>query len=179
MSRREICIDIGCGSGRSYMFNPSCPLHFETVLIDVEYPSSDIARFVSSRGSLHFVVASVEMLPLRSSCVDRGYAVHVLEHVTDLRRALLQIWRVMKPGALLHVVFPTLLSVDIDADPSHRQRMTFLRFAKIARSCGFSVILPVRAGSKLPRIVRRLLSIFMNMVVDHLSLVLRTEKRES
>ena len=68
------------------------------------------------------VVASVdEGLPFADGSFDHVFAVHVLEHVEDMLRAMAELHRVLRPSGVLHVLAPWWRHVNAAADPTHRR----------------------------------------------------------
>lgn len=80
------------------------------------------------------VVAHLERgLPFAGDSIDRVYAVHFLEHVTDLLHVMNEVHRVLKPDGVLHVMVPNAQCVNAIADPTHRRffnRQTFKFFCR-------------------------------------------------
>lgn len=80
------------------------------------------------------VVAHLERgLPFTDDSIDRVYAVHFLEHVTDLLQMMNEVHRVLKPDGVLHVMVPNAQCVNAIADPTHRRffnRQTFKFFCR-------------------------------------------------
>lgn len=71
--------------------------------------------------SVH-LVADVESLPLRDATVDGVLSVAMLEHVRDPRRAVSQMWRVLKPGGRVLCAVPFMQG--FHASPHDYQRYT-------------------------------------------------------
>jgi SAM-dependent methyltransferase len=64
-------------------------------------------------------------LPLRDSVADEVYAGHALAHTSDFVAAMEEVWRVCKPGALVHVSLPHATSVwAASRDPRHQRLYT-------------------------------------------------------
>jgi hypothetical protein len=75
------------------------------------------------------LVADVQRgLPLASASVDNVFAVHVLEHLTDLLGAMRELHRVLRPTGVLHVLTPDWRSVNAVADPTHCRLMAAKTF---------------------------------------------------
>jgi len=65
--------------------------------------------------------------------VDYILAADVLEHLTDRLKIMNEIWRVLKPGAKVHIVLPTTDGRGAFQDPDHKSfwnRNTFWYFEK-------------------------------------------------
>ncbi len=170
---RIVCLDVGCGSGRSYKFNPHCPIHTETVFLDLEFPTNSVRKFITARASLHFVVGDACKMPFRSDAAHLIYTVHVVEHMHDTTTFLYEVRRILRQDGELYLEFPTIFSMDLYRDPSHRQRLHYLKVLKIARRLGFTVVLRQRIGTSFPTLIRKIVNLVLNLLIDHLQLILR------
>jgi len=100
-----VLLDIGCGAGwSSYSF---AKRGYQVTGVDLnqkafEPPSAD---------GLTLREASVLDLPFGDASFDVVTCYQTLEHVPDPRAALLQMFRVCKPGGVLCVVGPNLVSI--------------------------------------------------------------------
>jgi len=76
------------------------------------------------------LLADVEAgLPLGDSVADEVYTGHALAHTEDFVGALEEVWRVSKPGALVHVRLPHATSVwAASRDPRHQRLYTIETF---------------------------------------------------
>jgi ubiquinone/menaquinone biosynthesis C-methylase UbiE len=100
-SARRVVLDLGCGARKK----PGA--------IGI-----DIARIEQVD-----IVANVfEPLPFRDCSVDEVYAAHLVEHVDDLMAFIGEVWRICKPGALVHFRFPHASTpYGIWRDPTHKR----------------------------------------------------------
>jgi SAM-dependent methyltransferase len=103
--------DIGCGVGHSYrLLAPR-----ETVGVDVD-PT------VLEGQQRETVAADMRRLPFADGEFDGAIAVQSIEHVADPERALVEIARVLRPGAVAVLVTPNRLTFarqDEIIDPYH------------------------------------------------------------
>lgn len=67
--------------------------------------------------------------PFPNSTFDEIYADNVLEHLADLVRAMEELHRISKPGALVRVIGPYFRSVWAFMDPTHRRFFTVDSFS--------------------------------------------------
>ena len=68
-------------------------------------------------------------LPLGDGVADEVYAGHALAHTADFVEAMEELWRVCKPGALVHVRLPHATSVwAASRDPRHQRLYTIETF---------------------------------------------------
>ncbi len=112
-----------------------------------------------------------DSLPFASSSFSIVYANHVLEHIADLEGLLVELSRVMKPGARLQIGVPYAGDLRAFQDPTHVRYFTLKTFEYFiregARVGGWYLSKPFR------RIVRRSLvfggdplSLLMALVVN-------------
>jgi SAM-dependent methyltransferase len=101
-------LDVGCGNGWStYLFRKEGHEAIGTDLPNGPLEAHAIAD------DLQYVPADVQQLPFDDGTFD-AVAMHaVLEHVPDPERALIESFRVLRPGGRLMIVGPHLLSVGL------------------------------------------------------------------
>jgi SAM-dependent methyltransferase len=64
------------------------------------------------------VAGDLTDIPLADSSVDNIICIHVLEHVEDDRKAMAEMYRVLKPGGLAFITVPILEDEPTREDPS-------------------------------------------------------------
>jgi SAM-dependent methyltransferase len=75
------------------------------------------------------IVADIESgLPFASASTDHVFAIHVLEHLTDLLGVMRELHRILRPTGVLHVLTPHWRSVNAVADPTHCRLMDVQTF---------------------------------------------------
>jgi SAM-dependent methyltransferase len=74
------------------------------------------------------VADAQERLPFDRATVDHVFAIHVLEHLTDLLGAMRELHRVLRPTGVLHVLTPHWHSVTAVGDPTHCRLMDVQTF---------------------------------------------------
>ncbi|MEX2081748.1 MAG: class I SAM-dependent methyltransferase, partial [Dehalococcoidia bacterium] len=98
---RQLVLDLGCGMRKK--------------------PGSigvDIARL----DQVDVLADVFRPLPFRDSSVDGVYASHLVEHLEDLQAFMNEVWRICKPGALVHFRFPHGSTPYLTwVDPTHRR----------------------------------------------------------
>jgi ubiquinone/menaquinone biosynthesis C-methylase UbiE len=86
----------------------------------------DIARI----DGVDLVADVFRTLPFRDCSADEVVASHLVEHVDDLMAFMGEVWRVCKPGALVHLRFPHATTpYVIWKDPTHRRGVFLATFA--------------------------------------------------
>lgn len=91
-------VDVGCGTG--WMHPELTSRGASVVGLDSSIGMVEETRQQATRDRLPVVVVQgdAQRLPLRDGCCDRATAIHVLFHVPDVRRALREMRRVLRPG---------------------------------------------------------------------------------
>lgn len=97
--RQPVILDIGCGETLQYPGN---------IGLDLRASKAVMAVTDLSRG-----------LPVADGAVDRIFAVHVLEHLTDYLQLVDECHRALRPAGVLHVLSPWWRHVNAVADPTH------------------------------------------------------------
>src|SRR5262245_6283793 len=99
--RQGRLLEVGCGSGS---FLAAAQANGWTVFgIDV---SRWVAARMEERYGIHVEVGDIETAALPPQSVDVVHLSHVLEHVTDPRRAVERLCSILRPGGLLVVEVP-------------------------------------------------------------------------
>jgi ubiquinone/menaquinone biosynthesis C-methylase UbiE len=99
---------LDCGTGMGFYLKTISELCPTCRLLGIDY-AEKVLRFaqghLAARGAL-VTRGDIHQLGFASESFDRVVMSEVLEHLTDDRRALREVWRVMKPGALLAMTVP-------------------------------------------------------------------------
>lgn len=98
-------LDAGCGAG-AYVetFSRHSPNVF-----GVEYQADKVRDYRARTGRSNVTVGSVEQTGFPDKTFDVILSNEVLEHVTDDRRALSEMYRILKPGGYLFLFTPNRL----------------------------------------------------------------------
>ena len=98
-------LDVGCGNG--YVLAKYAQEGAEVFGIDITQAGVDLCKkrfeFIGLKGE--FRVADAQMIPFPDDTFDCACSMGVLHHVPDSQRALGEIYRVLKPGGRLIVMF--------------------------------------------------------------------------
>lgn len=66
--------------------------------------------------------------PFKGNAFDEVYSAHVLEHLADLVRAMEEIWRISKLGAVIKIEVPYYTGSNSFSDPTHKRFFTYKTF---------------------------------------------------
>jgi len=94
----SIGVDIGCGSGRWASLVAPRVGHLH--LVDPSQDALSVARKnLFNTTNVSFYQSSADEMPFAQNSLDFAYSLGVLHHVSDTRKAIYSIFRVLKPGA--------------------------------------------------------------------------------
>lgn len=94
LSKRELCIDVGCGPGQSTEL--FCPYFKNVVGTDISHSQIEEANAMRRHGNVTYMEAHAECLPLRSNSVALVSAVNAIQwfdqdaFFSEVRRVLVQ-----------------------------------------------------------------------------------------
>lgn len=116
-------LDVGCGSGWATRLMAQNASHGRVIGIDVSDEMVGLAREESvNQPNVEFQVASAEQLPFDDARFTHAFSMESLYYYADIQRALSEIRRVSKPGAL----FVAVVDLYRENEPSH-QWIDFLK----------------------------------------------------
>mgnify|MGYP000129569576 CR=1 FL=1 len=158
-----LALEVGVGTNRFYPFRPKTPINYMPVFLDVEEPSEELRDW-------WWILGDAEYLPFRDRVFDLIVASHVIEHLVNPARFLMECWRVLRSGGVLELRTPNFLSVNSRADPNHKHVFNIFRLYRMLKRLGFMVVLEHSVGSLIkPKLLRALLSYAINFLCDELS----------
>jgi len=103
--------------------------------------------------------------PLENECADEVSIINVLEHLDDTVRAVEELRRICRSGALVTLRVPYFNSPDMFADPTHRRffsERTFDFFDPQRRACQERPYYsPARFGVKVSVVYIRILGVYL------------------
>jgi ubiquinone/menaquinone biosynthesis C-methylase UbiE len=107
-SGARVVVDLGCGSRKK----------LGAIGLDIaRIPNVDIVADV------------MKTLPFRDNSIDEVFASHLVEHTDDLMALMGEVWRICKPGAVVHFRFPHATTpFGIWRDPTHRRGVYLATF---------------------------------------------------
>ena len=94
-------LELGCGPGTLWRTNASrVPPSWRLMLTDLSF---GMAQAASAAGvAADFVQSDAQAIPFRDACFDAVLTNHMLYHVPDISRALVEIRHVLKPNGSLY-----------------------------------------------------------------------------
>jgi SAM-dependent methyltransferase len=98
-------LNIGCGTGRSSEY-----LAGFGEVTSIEHDPF-CCQFTEARTGLKIIQASITELPLAADSFDLVCALDVIEHVADDQRAVAEMKRVARPGGVVLITVPALMSL--------------------------------------------------------------------
>lgn len=100
----EHILEIGCGNGQLWLDNQDylAPFKHLTLSDKSEGMVEDAKRNLQNYKDIHYKTIDVENIPFPSESLDVVICHHVLFYVSDLKQALSEIKRVLKPGGRLY-----------------------------------------------------------------------------
>jgi len=134
-SEGPLILDIGCGTGAT----ASALQRFGRVL-GVDY-SPLALNCCKRRGLTSMVRGRAESLPMRDGCADVIVATDILEHLEDDARALVEFYRVLKPGGHAVITVPAyrFLWSEHDLALMHKRRYVAKELIERGTRAGFRV----------------------------------------
>lgn len=128
-------LNIGCGTGGTV---PLLEQYGEVVNVDV---SKEAIKYCEDKGVKNIHLYNGRNLPFSDSSFDIGVALDVLEHIKDDDEALMEWWRVLKPGGVLVMTVPAYqwLWSKHDDNLHHFRRYRAFRLKQMLISGGFEV----------------------------------------
>jgi SAM-dependent methyltransferase len=142
-------VDLGCSTG--YLLADLHARLPDATLMGVDLVAGGLRKAHTHAPDALLLQADVCALPLADECVDAAVSANLLEHVPDDRRALGEIFRILRPGARAVVVVP----VDpgcydcYDRLLGHERRYARGEMARKAGDVGLTVLQDVRLGAAL------------------------------
>lgn len=124
-------VDVGSGSGRDTATFQA--LGYETIGVEISEGMLDIARKLHPEAL--FRHGDARALPLNDDSMDGVWAMASLVHLgsTDVRRALCEFGRVLKPGGFVFVSLPTAAGASWRTEHGQRRWFPYLK-AEIVRA---------------------------------------------
>jgi len=111
--QKEKCLNLGCG--KNYMKSNEKQ---EWINLDfIKFPKVDVVHDLESFP-----------YPFRNNTFDKIFCSHILEHLSDLRRVMKEIYRISKDQAIIKIRVPHFSSFTYYTDPAHKIPFAYLTF---------------------------------------------------
>jgi len=142
-------LDVGCSTG--YLLADLRERFPRASLIGVDLVASGLRKAHACTPDATLLQADACTLPLADASVDGATSVNLLEHVPDDRRALAEIFRVLRPTGRAIIVVPVgPHNYDYyDRLLGHERRYARGELARKAADAGFSVVQDIHLGAPL------------------------------
>jgi len=99
---RDLCVDVGCGTG--FVTGFELPLYAVVVAVDISRRMLEVARKRLGRfKSLNLIVCDAEYMPFKGEIADLVSVSSVLHHLPKPFSSITDITRVLKEGGFLYV----------------------------------------------------------------------------
>jgi SAM-dependent methyltransferase len=144
-----VIADVGCSTG--HLLEDLQRAHPDGTLVGVDLIASGLRKAHTLVPGALLLLADACELPLQEGSVDAVVSANLLEHVPDDARALSEVARVLRPGALAVFVVPTGPGTYdyYDRFLGHERRYRHGELAEKARGAGLEVIRDIHLGSVL------------------------------
>lgn len=124
-------LDVGCGKGKV-----------------PDAIGVDIARLKGVD-----IIADVQYLPFKDSCVDKIICRQLLEHVDNLILAIEEMYRVLKVGGKLVIEVPHVKGLDAFRDPTHKHFFTIATMDYFTKESGYNYYSKAKFRIEVKRIL--------------------------
>ncbi len=147
LRERATIVDLGCSTG--HLLHDLRFVHPDATLVGVDLVASGLRNAHALVPTALLIQADVCGLPLSDESVDAVVSANLLEHVRDDRRALLEIHRVLRPGARAAIVVPAGPGTYdyYDRFLGHERRYARGELAGKARDAGLEVVVDKHLAS--------------------------------
>jgi ubiquinone/menaquinone biosynthesis C-methylase UbiE len=135
-------VDLGCGTGANLpMLRQAVGKRGEIFGLDFSPLALEFAGQQVDLSNVHFSQGDAMQLPLRDECADCVTMLDVLEHVPDDKKALAEIYRILKPGGVLVLSVPAYQHLWSAHDEAlhHFRRYERIQLSRVLRGAGLHI----------------------------------------
>ena len=101
-NRRDLCLDVGCGTG--FITGFEIPKYSEVIALDISIKMVETVRIkFSDIKNLHLLNCDAESLPLKKSIVDLASVSSVLHHLPRPFSSLDEITRILRKNGFIYI----------------------------------------------------------------------------
>jgi SAM-dependent methyltransferase len=146
---RPTVLDLGCSSG--YLLEELQASAPEAALVGVDLVAAGLRKAHENVPGATLLQADARALPLEDESMDAVLSANLLEHVPDDKRALVEIFRILRRGARAVIVVPVGPgNYDYyDRFLGHERRYARGEMARKAATAGFDVLEDIHLGAPL------------------------------
>jgi len=139
-SANAVVVEIGCSSG--FLLRDLASTFPASVLIGVDVVKEPLYRLAKSLLGVPLIRFDLLQCPLPEQSVDIVIMLNVLEHIEDDAAALLNVFRLLKPGGYLIIEVPagSYLYDSYDAELKHFRRYSVIELKRKLKVVGFRVL---------------------------------------
>jgi ubiquinone/menaquinone biosynthesis C-methylase UbiE len=142
-----VILDVGCSSG--FLVEDLLRQLPQAAVIGADYLANIVLNAARRVRGAPFLQFDLRNCPLADNCLDGLTALNVLEHIDDDFKALQEIHRILRPGALAHIEVPAGPSnFDLyDEVLMHFRRYRLRDLEAKSREAGFAILKATHLGS--------------------------------
>ena len=145
-----IFLDIGCGNMSLRQFLPKSVCYNA---FDIELSEFHLERILSEEKGIKVVLCSATRIPLDSNTVSLIASTEVFDHISDIDKAVIEIYRVLKPGGILTLSISNNYCYKYQKKgphPEHVNSWTFDEFKEYMKRLGFKNLEGYMMGYWIP-----------------------------
>lgn len=106
LKRGDQIVDLGCGDGFFLYIFSNLPLNLKLLGFDNDKRVLENARKNLSSKKIKLITGSITKMPFKNNCFKKIIMTEVLEHIAEDKKALSEVYRVLKPGGIFILTVP-------------------------------------------------------------------------
>jgi len=146
VSDDSVMIDVGCSSG--FFIDDMLQSFPKAQIIAADYLQGPLEALAKRCPKLPIIQFDLRKCPLPDSSIDAVTCLNVLEHIDEDKKALAEIFRVLRKNGIAHVEVPAGPELyDIyDEHLMHHRRYSQSELLKLAKEVGFKIVYTTHIG---------------------------------
>lgn len=108
LNPKDKIIDLGCGDGFYLYLLKSLPIKFDLIGFDKDDLVLTNAEINLRAKDIQLIKGDIIMMPFKKNSFQKAIMTEVLEHIKNERKALSEVYRILKPSAILVLTVPSL-----------------------------------------------------------------------
>lgn len=143
----SVLMDVGCSSG--FLLKDLKTNFPNSGLIGSDYLAGLLDRLSQKMPGIPLIQFDLREAPLKNECLDAVTCINVLEHIDDDKKAISEIYRMLKKGGVAHIEVPASPECyDIyDEHLMHYRRYTMRDLEKKCLDVGFGILEKTHLGA--------------------------------